>query len=118
VSAEVDYLIRRRGGCHAARAFLSDVAEGRIRVESLTAAEHRLALEVDARYDDLDVGLADLSVVSSHTVSAPPASSHSTSATFAHVAVRLAVDGDDSPPRIDPNDRGVRHEQCRRPPRR
>ncbi|HEX9527628.1 MAG TPA: hypothetical protein VF951_09025, partial [Streptosporangiaceae bacterium] len=40
VSAEVDYLIRRRGSALAARAFLRDVAAGRFRVEGLTADEH------------------------------------------------------------------------------
>ncbi len=63
VSAEVDYLIRRRGSAVAARAFLRDVAAGRFRVEGLTADEHGIAARLDEQYADLDLGLADLSVV-------------------------------------------------------
>lgn len=63
VSAEVDYLIRRRGTAAAARAFLRDVASGRFRVEGLTADEHGTVARLDERYADLDLGLADLSVV-------------------------------------------------------
>jgi len=54
VSAEVDYLIRRRGSALAARAF---------RVEGLTADEHGTVARLDEQYADLDLGLADLSVV-------------------------------------------------------
>lgn len=63
VSAEVDYLIRRRGSPAAARAFMRDVASGRFRVEGLTADEHGIAARLDEQYADLDLGLADLSVV-------------------------------------------------------
>ncbi len=63
VSAEVDYLIRRRGSALAARAFLRDVAAGRFRVEGLTAAEHGTVARLDEQYAGLDLGLADLSVV-------------------------------------------------------
>ena len=63
VSAEVDYLIRRRGGALAARAFLRDVAAGRFRVEGLTADEHGTVASLDEQYAALDLGLADLSVV-------------------------------------------------------
>ncbi len=63
VSAEVDYLIRRRGSALAARAFLRDVAAGRFRVEGLTGDEHGTAARLDERYADLGLGLADLSVV-------------------------------------------------------
>jgi len=63
VSAEVDYLIRRRGSPVAARAFMRDVASGRFRVEGLTADEHGMAARLDEQYADLDLGLADLSVV-------------------------------------------------------
>ena len=54
VSAEVDYLIRRRGSALAARAFLRDVAAGRFRVEGLTADEHGTVARLDEQY-----GLAD-----------------------------------------------------------
>lgn len=63
VTAEVDYLLRRRGGPGAARGFLDDLAAGRFRVEGLSAAEHGIALELDQRYGDLELGLADLSVI-------------------------------------------------------
>jgi len=63
VSAEVDYLIRRRGSIQAARAFLRDVAAGRFRVEGLTADEHGTVARLDEQYADLDLGLADISVV-------------------------------------------------------
>jgi uncharacterized protein len=63
VSAETDYLIRRRGSAAAARAFLRDVAAGRFRVEGLTADEHGTAARLDDQYADLDLGLADLSVM-------------------------------------------------------
>ncbi len=63
VSAEIDYLLRSRGGRDAARRFLRDVADGRLQVEGLSTEEHSILLDLDNRYDDLDVGLADLSVV-------------------------------------------------------
>jgi predicted nucleic acid-binding protein len=63
VTAEVDYLIRRRGTPEAARAFLRDVASGRFLVEGLTADEHGTVARLDEQYADLDLGLADLSVV-------------------------------------------------------
>jgi uncharacterized protein len=63
VSAEADYLIRHRGTALAARAFLRDVAAGRFLVEGLTPEEHALAARVDEQYADLELGLADASVV-------------------------------------------------------
>ena len=63
VSAEADYLVRRRGTAQAARAFLRDVAAGRFLVEGLTPDEHALAARLDEQYTDLELGLADASVV-------------------------------------------------------
>lgn len=63
VAAEVDYMLRQRVGSQSARAFLQDLADGRLRVEALTQEEHGLALTVHDRYADLDLGLADLSVI-------------------------------------------------------
>lgn len=63
ITAEVDYLIRRRGTADAARQFLRDIARGSYRVESLTADEHKIVAALDEHYADLDAGLADLSVV-------------------------------------------------------
>ena len=63
VAAEVDYLVRQRGGARAARRFLEDLAEERFRIGSLTADEYAHALAVHDRYAALDLGLADLSVI-------------------------------------------------------
>lgn len=63
VTAEVDYLIRRRGGPPAARRFLYDLAQGALTVESMTRAEHAIALALDTQYAGLNLGIADLSVI-------------------------------------------------------
>jgi uncharacterized protein len=63
VSAEADYLIRHRGSAQAARAFLRDVAAGRFLVAGLSPEEHALAARLDEQYADLELGLADASVV-------------------------------------------------------
>ncbi|MDQ2829618.1 MAG: PIN domain-containing protein [Chloroflexota bacterium] len=63
VTAEVDYLVRERGGPAAGRRFLQDLAMGSFSVEGLTLEEHGLALTLHDRYAGLDLGLADLSVV-------------------------------------------------------
>jgi uncharacterized protein len=63
VTAEIDYLLRRRLGTNAARAFLVDVIQTRFQVGCMTQAEHRTALDLLDRYADLDLGLADLSVI-------------------------------------------------------
>jgi uncharacterized protein len=63
VTAEVDYLLGRRLGRSARLAFLDDVAAGRFTVACLEADDHAVVADLERRYDDLDVGLADLSVV-------------------------------------------------------
>lgn len=63
VSAEIDYFVHRRFGRAARRAFLTDLAQGRFQVACLEPHEYGLVLGYDDRYADLDVGLADLSVV-------------------------------------------------------
>lgn len=63
VTAEVDHLLGRRFGEGARRAFLEDLAAGRFEVACLDRDEHALALELNDRYRDLELGLADLSVV-------------------------------------------------------
>lgn len=63
VTAEIDYLLRGRGGRDAARRFLIDLTDGRLQVACLGADEHGMVLDLDRRYEGLDVGLADLSVV-------------------------------------------------------
>ena len=42
---------------------MQDLAERRFIVESLTPDEHSVALMIQDRYLDLDLGLADLSVI-------------------------------------------------------
>jgi uncharacterized protein len=63
VTAEVDHLLGRRVGSTARRAFMADLAAGRFVVGCLSADEHRLAREIDERYGDLELGLADASLV-------------------------------------------------------
>jgi predicted nucleic acid-binding protein len=61
VTAEIDYLLDRRFGAPARRAFLEDLAARRYESPGLEAADYQ-ALELDRQYADLDLGLADLSV--------------------------------------------------------
>ena len=63
ITAEVDYLLGRRLGRVARLAFLDDLAAGRFTVECLDADDHGVVADLERRYDDLDVGLADLSLV-------------------------------------------------------
>jgi predicted nucleic acid-binding protein len=63
VTAEVDYLLGRRLGRRARVAFLDDLAAGRFTVGCLEADEHAVVVDLERQYADLDVGLADLSVV-------------------------------------------------------
>jgi predicted nucleic acid-binding protein len=63
VTAEIDYLLRERVGADPARGFLEDIADGRFEVVGLEAHEHRMVADLDRQYDDLGLGLADLSVV-------------------------------------------------------
>lgn len=63
VTSEVDYLLGRRLGRAARLSFLDDLAAGRFIVACLDEDEHRAVLDLERRYDDLDVGLADLSAV-------------------------------------------------------
>lgn len=63
VSAEVDYLLARRLGETARRAFLEDLAAGRLAVECLRDDEYALVAQLERTYADLAPGLADLSLV-------------------------------------------------------
>lgn len=62
VTAEIDYLLGKRFGPHARRAFLRDLAERRFETPGLGAHGSEDALELDRHYADLNLGLADLSV--------------------------------------------------------
>lgn len=63
VLPEVDHLTTRRLGHRVAAAFLEDVAAGRLAVEWGTGADLRRAIEIDARYADLSLGLVDTVVM-------------------------------------------------------
>jgi uncharacterized protein len=63
VTAEVDYLLGRRIGRAARLAFLDDLAAGRFAVECLELEEYATVAELESRYADLDLGLADAAVV-------------------------------------------------------
>jgi uncharacterized protein len=62
-SAEVDYMLGRRFGSRARRAFLADLAAGRYEVAALVSEEYPEIVSIDARYADLELGLADCSAV-------------------------------------------------------
>jgi len=63
VVAEADYLILRRLGIDVELAFLDDIASGTYVVDALTQPELAIARDVVARYRDLELGLADASLV-------------------------------------------------------
>jgi len=63
ILVETDQLLRARVGPHAARLFLDAVVAGEHSVAFLTAGLLRRASELDARYGDLDLGLADACVM-------------------------------------------------------
>lgn len=62
VAAEVDYLLGVRFGEAARRAFLSDLAAQRYDVACLEPGDYQAVAELDARYSDLGLGLADCSI--------------------------------------------------------
>jgi hypothetical protein len=59
ITAEVDYLLGQRLGDHARRAFLHDLAAGRFLVAGLDRQDYSTVLELESRYSDLELGLAD-----------------------------------------------------------
>jgi uncharacterized protein len=63
VTAEVDYLLGERFGSSARRAFLSDLAARRYDAEALEPEDYRVVQDIELRYADLDLGLADCSIV-------------------------------------------------------
>ncbi len=62
VTAEIDYLLGRRLGPPARRAFLEDLRVRRYESPGLGGPDYAAALELDRQYADLNLGLADLSV--------------------------------------------------------
>ena len=63
VLAELDYLLATRVGIRAQRALLDEVARGAYRLEPFTAEDVAAAAFVLRRYPDLEIGLADASIV-------------------------------------------------------
>lgn len=63
VIVEVDQLVRARVGSRAARSFLGALDAGEHAVAYLSPGILRRAIEIDGRYGDLDLGLADASVM-------------------------------------------------------
>ncbi len=63
VAVEVDHLIRKRVGDHAARGFLGAIAGGTHDVSYMTAGLLRRAVELENHYADLNLGLVDSSVM-------------------------------------------------------
>ncbi len=63
VLAEADHILMTRGGVAIELAFLADVVAGAYRAEGLSDDELARAVDVVARYRDLEVGLADASLV-------------------------------------------------------
>ena len=63
VAAEVDYLLGHRLGRGARLAFIEDLAAGRFLVAHLEPDEYGLIAGLEHRYERVDAGLADLSVV-------------------------------------------------------
>ena len=61
--AEADYLILNRLGIDVELAFLDDLAEGTFLVECLTREELGAARDLARRHRDLELGLADTSLV-------------------------------------------------------
>lgn len=62
-TAEIDYLLGRRFGPGARRAFLADLAAGRFSVGNLERADYATIIDLETRYADLDLGLADCALV-------------------------------------------------------
>lgn len=63
VLAELDYLLATRVSQVAERALLAEVGRGVYRLETLDAADIDAAERVIGRYRDLEIGLADASLV-------------------------------------------------------
>jgi uncharacterized protein len=63
VTAEVDYLLGQRLGRGPRRDFIADLAAGRFTVACLEREDYATVGDIDARYADLGLGLADCSLV-------------------------------------------------------
>ncbi len=63
VTAEVDYLLGQRVGHGPRRDFIADLAAGRFTVACLEREDYAAIIDLDARYTDLQLGLADCALV-------------------------------------------------------
>ncbi len=63
ITAEVDYLLGSRHGATARRRFLADLAAGRFTVAGLERSDYQTVIDLETRYADLDLGLADCSLI-------------------------------------------------------
>jgi len=63
VTAEIDYLVGARHGVIARRRFLADLASGRFTVGCLEREDLAAVTELDLKYSDFNLGLADCSLV-------------------------------------------------------
>lgn len=63
VIAEVDYLMRARIGSDTARKFLRSLTAGEHRVAPVSPGVFRRAVELDAQYADLELGIVDAAVM-------------------------------------------------------
>jgi predicted nucleic acid-binding protein len=63
VLVEVDQLLRARVSPDAARLFLAAMARGEHLIAFLSSALLRHAVEIDARFPDLDLGIVDAAVM-------------------------------------------------------
>lgn len=63
VLAELDYLIAKLAGTEIELRFLEEVARGAYRLESFGPKETEQAIEIIQSYRDLNIGLADASIV-------------------------------------------------------
>lgn len=63
VTAEVDYLLGERFGHSARPAFMRDLVTGRFTVPALDREDYATIADLDARYRDLSLGLADCALV-------------------------------------------------------
>jgi uncharacterized protein len=62
-TAEIDYLLGQRFGPAARRAFLTDLAAGRFTVANLEREDYTTVLDLEARYADFSLGLADCALI-------------------------------------------------------
>jgi hypothetical protein len=63
VTAEVDYLLGQRLGHGPRRKFIADLAAGRFTAACLEREDYAAIGDLDARYADLELGLADCALV-------------------------------------------------------